>query len=400
MIVHDALQVNTAAEICGDSAPTFPNAGGMFQNILVASIQPDPEQPRQFFDGVALAELARSIQHNGLAVPVLVRPTGNGFMLVHGERRLRAVQSLGWETIPAEIRNLEPEEARRLALIENVQRQDLSPTEEARAFRKLLDSGLSQASLGEQLGKSQSYIAQKLRLLSLPDFLSILIDRCALTENHCRQLLKLRGWFCGLSQDGDPPSSEKSKEFIEIWDKFEPWERVIWLSLSFRPMAGFGAIIPKLHIETCQESSWIFISKMLRGENIELWEFSAYYFAMAASGYGLSVVELSKNLDSFHECILSHVSYWLTHKDRTVDANSYHGRLLEWVNDDLSLCRLSHFLEQDGIPLALRKEAMTYVLKHNGYVLPSSIQPWSILKDARALWEEMQKPEGFWEAQA
>jgi ParB/RepB/Spo0J family partition protein len=167
----------------------------MSRDILLSQIDPDPNQPRTHFDNAAIEELAQSMAANGLAVPVLVRPVDERYMLVHGERRWRAAQHLGWETIPAEVRELSEEEAHWLALVENVQRADLSPIEEARAYRAYLDTGITQQELGRRIGKTQSYIAHKVRLLTLPDPLVLLLDRKALTEGHARQILRLRNMY-------------------------------------------------------------------------------------------------------------------------------------------------------------------------------------------------------------
>jgi ParB family chromosome partitioning protein len=105
-------------------------------------IDPDPEQPRNVFDEATLAELAASMAANGLVVPILLRPAADGrYIIVHGERRWRAAQRLGWDTIPAEVRELAPDEAHWLSLVENVQRADLSPVVEARAYQARLLNG-------------------------------------------------------------------------------------------------------------------------------------------------------------------------------------------------------------------------------------------------------------------
>src|SRR5262245_3518578 len=127
----------------------------MSRDIPLSLIDRDEAQPRQHFDAAALSELAQSIAANGLAVPILVRPVGERFIIVHGERRYRATQSLGHETIAAEVRDLSADEARWLTLIENIQRADLSPIEEARAYQWWLNQGMTQEQLGQRIGKSQ-----------------------------------------------------------------------------------------------------------------------------------------------------------------------------------------------------------------------------------------------------
>jgi len=163
----------------------------MSQDIPVNLIDPDPGQARKHFDQQALNELAESISTSGLAVPILVRPAGDRFVIVHGERRWRAAQLLGWAAIPAEVREVTPEEARWLALAENIQRADLTPIEEAEAYRGMLETGITQTELGHRLGKSQSYIATKLRFLRLPAEVQEGFSKGAITEGHAKQLLRL-----------------------------------------------------------------------------------------------------------------------------------------------------------------------------------------------------------------
>ena len=164
----------------------------MSQDITLSLIDRDEEQPRQHFDDGKIAELAQSMDAQGLIIPILVRPAGDRFVLVHGERRWRAAQSLSWETIPAEVRELDASEARWLVLIENIQREDLSPLEEARAYKAHLASGITQTALGQRIGKSQSYIAQKLRLLKLSEDVQSALATGDITEGHARQLLRLK----------------------------------------------------------------------------------------------------------------------------------------------------------------------------------------------------------------
>lgn len=163
----------------------------MSRDILISLIDPDPDQPRKYFDEASLAELAQSIQANGLAVPILLRPNGERFIIVHGERRYRAVRLLGWDRVPAEVRDIDPDGAKWLALVENVQRNDLSPVEEALAYQARLSEGLTQEQLGRRIGKTQSYIATKLRLLKLPQPIQDCLNTRAITEGHAKQLLRL-----------------------------------------------------------------------------------------------------------------------------------------------------------------------------------------------------------------
>ena len=163
----------------------------MSRDIPISLIDADPEQPRKHFDQAAISELAQSMAANGLAVPILVRPVGDRFTIVHGERRWRAATSLDWETIPADVRTLAPEEARWISLVENIQRVDLSPIEEARAYQERLATGLTQEQLGQRLGKTQSHVATKLRYLKLPVELQDALHAGILSEGHAKQLLRI-----------------------------------------------------------------------------------------------------------------------------------------------------------------------------------------------------------------
>lgn len=161
----------------------------MSRDIRIDLIDPDLEQPRQHFDEKGLAELAQSMASKGLVVPILVRPIGERFTIVHGERRWRAAQQLGWDTIRAEVRDIDADEARWLSLIENVQREDLSPIEEARAFEAHLDGVVTQAALGERIGKSQQYVSDRLALLRLPNEVQSLLTARAVNASIGRRLV-------------------------------------------------------------------------------------------------------------------------------------------------------------------------------------------------------------------
>jgi ParB family chromosome partitioning protein len=163
----------------------------MSHDILLSLIDADPNNARKTFDDAAMAELAASIKASGLAVPILLRPIGDRYIIVHGERRYRAVRSLGWPTIPADVRDIDAEAASWLGLVENVQRADLSPIEEAHAYQTRLSAGITQGELGRHIGKSQSYIATKLRLLKLPEFVQAGIRFGKISEGHAKQLLRL-----------------------------------------------------------------------------------------------------------------------------------------------------------------------------------------------------------------
>jgi ParB family chromosome partitioning protein len=158
--------------------------------IPIDLIDPSTLQPRFVFDDAKLDELARSITANGVVQPLLVRRKGARYELIAGERRWRAAQRAGLSRIPAVIRNVTDDKVLELALIENIQREDLNPIEEARAYKKLIETlGLTQETVAERVGRDRSYVTNYLRLLKLPDDLQELLQVGRLSTGHCRALL-------------------------------------------------------------------------------------------------------------------------------------------------------------------------------------------------------------------
>ena len=157
-------------------------------DVAIDEVFPNPRQPRRRFDEAALAELADSIKEHGLLQPVIVRRVGAGYELVAGERRLRAAKEAGLKRI----RGTSDSESLALALVENLQRENLDAIEEARALRRLIDDfGMRQEELARMVGKSRSAIANSLRLLSLPDSIQSLVQLGAITAGHARAVLSL-----------------------------------------------------------------------------------------------------------------------------------------------------------------------------------------------------------------
>ena len=165
------------------------------QLIDVKSIGPNPQQPRKAFSAAELAELAQSIEENGLLQPLLVRPAPKApgrYELVAGERRLRAVQMLGWKEVPAVTREVDDDTLLVLALVENLQREALNPMEEAEGYQVLMNNhGLSHAQIGRSVGKSRSTVANMVRLLQLPASVRSFVAAGSLTSGHARALLGL-----------------------------------------------------------------------------------------------------------------------------------------------------------------------------------------------------------------
>jgi len=156
----------------------------------IESILPNPHQPRQSFNDSELTELANSIKEKGVIQPVLVTQTKDGFQLIAGERRWRAAQKAGLDKIPAWIREASPGEALELALIENIQRKDLNPIEEASAYQELMQEfNLTQEALSKRIGKDRSTIANFLRLLKLPAIIQQDLIDLQLTTGHARALV-------------------------------------------------------------------------------------------------------------------------------------------------------------------------------------------------------------------
>jgi ParB family transcriptional regulator, chromosome partitioning protein len=172
--------------------PTAPSGVSGVREVPVGSIQPNPEQPRRAFDPRSLQALADSISAHGVLQPVVVVEDRSGFILIAGERRLRAVTMLGLETIPAIVRSANDLERLELALVENIQRSDLNALEEARAFRHLIDDfGLTQERVAERVGRSRSAVANTLRILDTSPLVQDAVRDGAISGGHAKALAGL-----------------------------------------------------------------------------------------------------------------------------------------------------------------------------------------------------------------
>lgn len=163
------------------------------QDIPLDRIVPNRYQPRRTFEPGEMAQLAESVRKNGVLQPVLVRRKAEGyFELIAGERRYRAAKSAGLRSIPAVVRNSSDEQSMELALVENLQREDLNPIEEARAYHRLVtEFGLTQDSLAQRFGKDRSSIANSIRLLNLPNEIQGLVESFKISTGHAKVLLGL-----------------------------------------------------------------------------------------------------------------------------------------------------------------------------------------------------------------
>ena len=162
------------------------------QGIRLSDIEPNPRQPRQDFDPAALEELAQSIRENGVITPITLRKTGDTYQIIAGERRWRASRMAGLHEIPAVVLDVDENTAYALALIENLQREDLNPMEEAEGYRRLTQElGLTQEQAARRVGISRPAVANALRLLSLPKAVAALLRDKEISDGHARALLPL-----------------------------------------------------------------------------------------------------------------------------------------------------------------------------------------------------------------
>ncbi|MBW8840123.1 MAG: ParB/RepB/Spo0J family partition protein [Gemmatimonadetes bacterium] len=166
------------------------DASGTLRELPIAQVRPNPYQPRTRIDEPALAELAQSMEASGLLQPVVVRSQGGAYELIAGERRWRAAQRLGWSKIPAVVKDVDDRTLLTLALIENLQRDDLSPIDEAAGYQRLGEEfHLGHAEIARAVGRDRSTVANLLRLLQLPDEVQAMLHEGRLSEGHGRALL-------------------------------------------------------------------------------------------------------------------------------------------------------------------------------------------------------------------
>lgn len=185
----DAVDVFFTSE---QKTTLLPVPGAAFASIPVGDIEPNPQQPRDVFEPEAFQELVHSVKEFGVLQPIVVRPVGDGFQLIMGERRWRASKEAGLAEIPAIIRETTDENMLRDALLENLHRSDLNPLEEAAAYKQLLeDFGITQEQLAERLGRSRPQITNTLRLMKLPVVVQEKLVSGVLSSGHARALLSI-----------------------------------------------------------------------------------------------------------------------------------------------------------------------------------------------------------------
>jgi len=174
-----------------DPTPTVKQGEPMF--VPISRIEPNPDQPRKDFDEKAMAELADSIREKGIIQPIIVeRKESGGFVIIAGERRYRAAKMIGLEEVPVIIKNYGQDERLEIALIENIQRSDLNPIEEAEAYQKLIEMhNYTQDQVAKKVGKQRTTIANALRILKLPDEIKKQLSEGIITPGHARAILSL-----------------------------------------------------------------------------------------------------------------------------------------------------------------------------------------------------------------
>lgn len=194
--------------------------------LQLSKVAPNPNQPRKYFDEESLRELADSIVSDGLKSPILVRPVSENYEIVQGERRYRASKLAGLETIEAFIEEISEEDAFHLAVIENIQREQLTPIEEARAFMCYVEMGFTHDQIAKKISKSRTYVTSRLRLLKLIPEIQDWIAEGRISEGHAKQILKVEGVtdrLCGenfFSKGSGVGSFERFQfDFISKFDK-------------------------------------------------------------------------------------------------------------------------------------------------------------------------------------
>src|SRR5688572_402525 len=181
-----------AAAVTAPPATTVGPISSDYQKLGIGSIRPNPYQPRREFAETELSELQASLKVSGLLQPITVRPAVNGYELISGERRLRAATRLGWQEIPAIIKEVDDRTLLTLALVENLQRADLNAVEEARGYRRLAEEfGYTHAQIAEAMGKDRTSITSLLRILQLPATVLETVERGQLSAGHARALVSL-----------------------------------------------------------------------------------------------------------------------------------------------------------------------------------------------------------------
>lgn len=289
-----------------DGVGTQTQDTGGHRQIPVRLIDPDPSQPRHIFDEKAVGDLAASIAEHGLLQPIGVRHAdGNRYVIVFGERRFRAVSSLGWSTVPAvELSRDNAAEVLTVQLVENMARVDLGPLEQARAFQRLIDAGMAGREVAEAIGRTPSYVSHKLSLLATPGAVQVLLDDDVLTEGHVRQLLRLRSWSPPDVTEGpwDVPEADDPHDLLLIcWIAGRPLDV---------PLTYFG--FPQRddeNIDAVHQAAVAWCRELSR-DKWPPWHRLVSWYALAVAVFGLTVSDTRKVIDRHREHIAA-AAAWL-----------------------------------------------------------------------------------------
>ena len=246
------------------------------KTLSISEIYPNPFQPRLKFSDEELVELSQSISENGLIQPIVVRKSDIiGYELIAGERRLRACKRLGMTEIPAVVKEVTDQESRKQAIIENLQRSNLNPIEEAKAYRNLIDElTYSHEELAKAMGKSRPYISNALRLLQLPREIQTSIENGSLSQGHARALLAIEDSRKQLTifqqvvaestlekKLQELPRKQKSKKDTHVKDKEKELERSLGLPITLRYHKNHSGTI-QIHFSTEEDFNRI-INKLI-----------------------------------------------------------------------------------------------------------------------------------------
>jgi ParB/RepB/Spo0J family partition protein len=352
----------------------------MSRDIAVTLIDADANQPRRHFDPQALQELADNLVAVGQVVPITVRPVGERFVIVQGERRWRAAQLAGLATLRAEVSDIDADAAYLLALIENIQRADLTPLEEAKAFQHLLNQGITQTALAKRVGKTQSYIAQKVRLLKMPAPLQVFLEHGVLSEGHIRQILRLQAIY------GEDIAVALNGDVMEPWSKGnlgdDPCDTVAMFTVGFRPVdAVWGIAKPSIDQIGVYRDAIIAFGKYCVECNMTppSWVGTAMWFAIVCAHQHMSVVELHELIGHFEFLLYSSVvmlsSYAERQKTYEVAKMDEAGSLLYFsASSDLRHAGVP--TSRDEIPSDFFFRAVKFCFAtKDSYLFPSQFQP-------------------------
>lgn len=328
-------------------------------HVPLAQIDLDPGQPRKFFGD--LDELASSMKKVGQLTPIMARRDGDRFVVIAGERRVRAAQSLGWRQIRVEVHDASPEDAFVLSVAENVDRQSLSPIEEAQAFKIILQR-MTQRELGRHIGRDRSYVAQKLRLLRLPECLQHFLLTSQLTEGHLRQVCRIKEIYgdelmckCVVGPQKSVPYSPYA--VAGFLCALSPEDQPQWLF--------FNCID---YMDSVREAVALFCDELGEKERLPQWVVAALWWSASAAVLEISVADLSSQISAWKRRFLS-AALWLDFTGKKEPSGRL-GEIMLWgYSSDIRHSSLTDFQE---LPRDMQLEALGQGFWH----APSCAQPW------------------------